>query len=252
MSPLKLKAVIVEDEPHARERLRQLLKVHSQVELVGEASNGEQGVKLIHQMKPDLIFLDIQMPVLNGFEMLKSLAYAPHIIFTTAYEEFALRAFEHNSIDYLLKPFSAERLKKAIDKLERLSISPDMRRLENIMKSIQEEKKPGAITVSQAGKVVIIPYTDIVFLKADQKCIEIHDIQNRSHLIYTSLQKLAEKLPDYFLHVHRAYIINRNFVHAIRKGFRGQLIFEMNDLEQTLIATGKTYIKEVKDTLGME
>jgi two-component system LytT family response regulator len=251
MSRFRQTALIIEDELHARERLRQLLKAHEEIVVIAEASDGAQGIQLIQQYKPQIIFLDIQMPVMNGFEMLSRLEYAPKIIFTTAYEEFALSAFEHNSIDYLLKPFSAERLAKAIAKLERLSNGIDLGSVQDVMQQIQQ-KKTGTITVSMGGRVTVVSYTDIVYLRADQKCIEIHDAQNRKFLVYTSLQKLIEKLPSNFLHVHRAYIINRDYIHVIRKGFRGQLIFEMNDPEQTLIGTGKTYIKAVKEALGIE
>jgi two-component system LytT family response regulator len=250
MSRPKHTALIIEDEPHARQRLRQLLKAHEEIEIVGEANNGKQGARLIGEHRPDVVFLDIQMPLLNGFEMLGGLEYMPRIIFTTAYEEFALSAFEHNSIDYLLKPFSADRLAKAIQKLERLSQGVDMNRLQDVMQGISQ-KRSGTITVSMGGRVYVVSYADIIYLRADQKCIEIHDVQNRKFLLYTSLQKLIEKLPASFLHVHRAYIINRDYIHAIRKGFRGQLIFEMNDPAQTLISTGKTYVKGVKEALGM-
>lgn len=253
MSLLNQTAVIVEDELHARLRLRQLLKAHLHIEIVAEAANGEQGLAMIKEHKPDLVFLDIQMPLLNGFEILKQLNYSPKIIFTTAYEEFALKAFEHNSIDYLLKPFSAERLQKAIQKLEKLSQGLDMQQLEKIMSHIQQEKKSGSITVTQGNKIIIIPYSDIIFLKATEKCIEIHDTKNRNCLIYNSLQKLIEeKLPDHFLQVHRAYIINKNYIQSIKKSLRGQLVFEMNDVQQTSITTGKTYVKEVREALAKE
>ena len=108
MSRLKHTALIIEDEPHALERLRQVLEPHKEIEILGAAGDGEKGVELIEKHRPDLIFLDIQMPVFNGFEMLDRLQYMPKVIFTTAYDEFALAAFEHNSIDYLLKPFSFE------------------------------------------------------------------------------------------------------------------------------------------------
>src|SRR5688500_8029280 len=133
----EFKTIIVEDELHARERLKLLLSTHPQIKIVAEASTGEEGLNLISLHKPDLIFLDIQLPVLNAFEMLQKLQYAPRIIFTTAYEEFALSAFEHNSIDYLLKPFSAERLAKAVDKLHILASETSIRQLQDIATHIQ-------------------------------------------------------------------------------------------------------------------
>lgn len=250
MSRLKQTTLIIEDEPHARERLRQLLKSHKEIDILGEAGDGNSGIELIEKNRPDLIFLDIQMPVLNGFEMLDKLHYMPKVIFTTAYDEFALEAFEHNSIDYLLKPFSADRLAKALQKLERLQ-AMDMNKVQDIAESIRK-KKPGTITVSMGARITVVSYSDIIYLKADQKCIEIHDVQNRKLLIYNSLQKLMEKLPENFLHVHRAYIVNREYIHQIKKGFRGQLIFEMSDAAQTLIGTGKTYVKGVKERMGID
>lgn len=244
-------AIIIDDEIHARKRLHQLLGNYDQIEVVGEAANGNEGAKLINTLKPSLIFLDINMPLLNGFEMLQQLSYMPKIIFTTAYEDFALKAFEQNSIDYLLKPFSAERLGKAIEKVERLSHGIDMERLKNVLDDIKSEKKLTSLTISVGDRLVIVLCNDILFIKSEDKCAIIYDNQNNEYLTYHSLSKLSDRLPGNFLQVHRAFLINKDYIHEIRKGFKGQLVFVMKDEGKTRISTGKTFLKEVKKNLDI-
>src|SRR5687767_11348444 len=146
-----LTGIIIDDEPLAVKRLRRLMENHAgDVVIVEVAGNGEEGLHIIERLRPDVIFLDIEMPVMNGFEMLKRLTYMPRIIFTTAFEEYAIRAFEENSIDYLLKPVEPDRLAKAIDKLKRLfDTSPllSTARIDALVNALNAKKEVKALPV---------------------------------------------------------------------------------------------------------
>ncbi|HIF14824.1 MAG TPA: response regulator transcription factor [Bacteroidetes bacterium] len=223
------------------DEVKKLLKEHeSIIEIIGEADNGEDGYILANKERPDLIFLDIQMPVLNGFEMLEYLEYNPKIIFTTAYEEYAIAAFEENSIDYLLKPIKPERLEKTIDKISSVEkvesdTSIEMEKMMQVINRISPENERDTIAVSVGEKIIFIKFEDIVFFKAEDKYVFIHDKDNRKHIIDYSLSSLEKKLPPYFFRVH--------------KGFNGKYIFIMNDFEKTQITCGTSYIKGVKQKI---
>ena len=183
----RFKVILVEDEKLARNRLKKLLKEHEGViEIIGEADNGEDGYILANKERPDIIFLDIQMPVLNGFEMLDYIEYNPKIIFTTAYEEYAIAAFEENSIDYLLKPIKPERLLKTIEKLSLVEktqneTSVEMEKMMQVINRINPEGERDSIAVSVGEKIIFIKFEDIIYFKAEDKYVFIHDKDNRKH-----------------------------------------------------------------------
>ena len=251
----KFKVILVEDEKLARNRLKKLLNEHSDViEIIGEADNGEDGYVLANKERPDIIFLDIQMPVLNGFEMLDYIEYNPKIIFTTAYEEYAIAAFEENSIDYLLKPIKPERLLKTIEKLSRVEklqsdTSVEMEKMMQVINRINPEGERDSIAVSVGEKIIFIKFEDIIYFKAEDKYVFIHDKDNRKHIIDYSLSTLEKKLPSFFFRVHRAHVINMDRIKEIHKGFNGKYIFIMDDLEKTQITCGTSYIKGVKQKI---
>lgn len=250
-----IKAIIIEDESLARQRLNKLLAPHAdQIEIIAEAANGEEGLKMIESLQPDLIFLDIQMPVLNGFEMLMKLTDKPYIVFTTAYDEYAIKAFEENSIDYLLKPIRPERLKVTMDKLSRLKpeVQPqqlDAQSVQSLLLSLQPPKTMRSITVTLGDKITIVNIDDIVYFVAEDKLTTVHTRAQKKHLISQSLSQLEQKLPDHFIRLNRAHIVNENDVHEIRKGFNGKLVFEMKHTDNVKITTGSSYTASIKDRL---
>lgn len=252
MNPF-FKTIIVEDEALARNRLKKLLASHeNRVEIIGEADNGEDGFRLIEKEKPDLIFLDVQMPVLNGFEMLGKLSYMPKIIFTTAYEEYAIKAFEENSIDYLLKPISAERLAVSIMKLERFSpgekeMGSDNQMIETLIQKLKPQKELTTLSVKSGDRIFLVRLEEVVFFEAKDKYVFIHDQEGKEYLIDLTLTKLAEKLPSSFMRIHRAYIINKQFLGELRKGFTGRFKFVLTDKAQTKISSGSSYSKVIRE-----
>jgi two-component system LytT family response regulator len=252
MNPIN-KALIVEDEPLARKRLKKLLLPYAaQLQLLGEAENGEEGLLMIEALKPDFVFLDIQMPVMNGFEMLLKLSYQPYLIFTTAYDDHAIRAFEENSIDYLLKPIRAERLERTMEKISKLNQSnhkpfQDQEKFQAIIDSLTPPKTINSLTVNVGDRILLIKLEQVVFFQAEDKLTNVVITSGSTYIVTHSLSQLQEKLPDYFMRVSRSFILNENEVHEIRKGFNGKLVFEMKHGAQPKITSGTAYTSLIKE-----
>lgn len=243
-------AIIIDDEPLAIKRLRRLLQKYSdEIEIVSEAPNGEQGLHLVEQHQPHLIFLDIEMPILNGFEMLNHLKHIPKVIFTTAFEEYAIKAFEENSIDYLLKPIEPERLDKAIQKLKRLSTTESSfskQQLNAIISALNTKKEFKSFPVKIGDKILLIKSEQITYLEAKDKYVYIITDENVEYLTDFTLTSLEEKLPPPFLRVHRAYIVNCDKIKEVHKADSGSFTLTMQDKKNTKIYTGRSYNDSVK------
>ena len=251
----KFKVVIVEDELLARQRLKKLLDVYNDsIEIIGEASNGAQGLDLIETLHPDFIFLDIQMPVMNGFDMILKLSKQPYIIFTTAFDEYAIQAFEENALDYLLKPIRPERLEVTIEKMKGIMknnqgtvMNED--RLRALLAKMTPEKELTNITVHSGDRIHIVNLKDIAFFRSEDKMTVIYKSSNEKHLMTQSLTQLEKKLPDHFIKINRSCIINEHMIQEIRKGFNGKFVFYMNDANNTKLTTGSTYTALIKERL---
>lgn len=224
------KTIIIEDEHLARKRLKRLLSNYSEVEIIAEAENGAQGLELINNHQPDLIFLDIEMPILNGFEMLTKLKEdQPKVIFTTAYDQYAIKAFEEGSIDYLLKPIELERLDKTIAKLKQTNLSKPTIGIEDLLLQLKGKNTIKTLTVKLGDRILLIKFEDIVHIQAEDKYVFLHTSDGKKHLTDYTLSTLEEKLPEDFLRIHRSDIINTNHITEIRRGFNGALIFIMSN-----------------------
>jgi len=199
------------------------------------------------------VFLDIQMPVLNGFEMLKKLDYVPQVIFTTAYDQYAIKAFQEQSLDYLLKPVQEERLGLTVQKLRNLrhwtGAPTDRIDVDELLVRMNARKPMTSITVTLGDRIVLIKPQDILYLHAEDKYVSIYAADGQRHLISKSLSGMEAKLPDQFVRVHRAFIINIDHVAEITKGFNGKLLFKMANKEQTRISTGYSYTQSVRELL---
>ena len=244
------KTIIIEDEKLARGRMKRLLANYRDVfEIIDEAENGEEGLEKVEKHKPELIFLDVQMPGLTGFEMLKKLSHIPTIVFTTAYEEYAIKAFEQNSIDYLLKPIEKERLEVTVQKLKRLKNTGqnnDTTKLLEWIEKIKPQKEITSIPVKIGDKILLIKLSDIIYLEAKEKYVFINDTEGKEHLIDFTLSELNAKLPKQFMQVHRAYIINKEKIKEIKKYGDGKYVMVMNNKTNSQIISGSSYTQEVK------
>jgi two-component system LytT family response regulator len=245
-----IKTIIIDDEPLARSLLRGYLSEIDEVEVLGEYENGFDGLKGIMEMKPDLIFLDIQMPKLNGFEMLELLDEIPQVIFITAYDQYAVKAFERNAVDYLLKPYSPERLRDAIERASRFIHSPDPKGpMERLMQEHQESAEViDRIAVKTGTKIRIIYVDEIRYLESQDDYVMIYTDDGR-YLKQHTMKYLEKHLPPHsFVRVHRSYIVRLDFVDQIELYERDSYIVKLKN-SQT-IPVSKSGYNRLRDTLG--
>jgi two-component system LytT family response regulator len=213
-----MKALIIDDEPLALQIIKEFVATFNEIEIIGEYNNGFDAIKAINELKPDLVFLDIQMPKLTGFEMLELIENPPFIIFTTAYEEFALKAFEKNAVDYLLKPFSKARFDQAIVKV--LKQNEDKKSNVNylpLIENFQSSKEVlDRVVVKESGKIFIIPVNEICFIEAADDYVVINTA-SKEYVKNSTMKYYTDKLPaDSFVRIHRSCIININFIKEIQ------------------------------------
>jgi two-component system LytT family response regulator len=223
-----LRAIVVDDEPLARERLRTFLANEPGVTVIGECQNGDEAIIAVRRDHPDLLFLDVQMPGMNGFEVLQKLnGSAPHaVIFTTAHDQYAVQAFEVHAVDYLLKPFDRERLRLALERARtRAAAKPDD--LQSKLAAMLEDLKAGArqperIPVKSNGKVTFVRIPEIDWIASADNYVELH-VGNHSHLIRETMNSIATRLPtEQFVRVSRTSIVNLARVKELQPLFHGE------------------------------
>jgi two-component system, LytTR family, response regulator len=218
-----MRALIVDDERLARKELMKLLEEHPSIEVVGEAMNADEAVNMVNELNPDLLFLDIQMPGKTGFQLLEMLDFVPLVIFTTAYDEFALKAFEVNALDYLLKPIQPERLSEAIAKLaekERAKVAATR----------GPEKKLGLndqVFVKDGDRCWFVGLNNVRLFESDGNYIKVY-FDNNKPMIHKSLNALDEKLDERaFFRASRKHIVNLSWVEGIEPWFNGGLMVRL-------------------------
>ncbi|MEO8168115.1 MAG: response regulator [bacterium] len=202
-------AVIVDDEPLARQIVREYLSGHPDINISAECANGFEAVKAVTESKPDILFLDIQMPKLNGFEVLELIEHDLAVVFTTAYDEFAVRAFEVHAADYLLKPFSKQRFDEALEQAKNKCGAAEEETLNALVDNSHSTHKPlERILIRDGSKVHIIPAGQIDYIEAQDDYVAVKSA-GKSHLKQTTLSKLEEGLAgEKFIRIHRSYILN--------------------------------------------
>ena len=218
---MTMRALIVDDERLARKELMKLLEEHPSIEIVGEAANADEADKMIEELNPDLLFLDIQMPGRTGFQLLESLDSVPLVVFTTAYDEFALKAFEVNALDYLLKPITAERLSDAVHKIQEKERNKSGR---------ARDKKLGLedqVFVKDGDRCWFVSLANIRMFESDGNYIKVYFDTNRP-MIHKSLNALDEKLDERsFFRASRKHIVNLSWVEGIEPWFNGGLMVKL-------------------------
>ncbi|MEQ8363139.1 MAG: LytTR family DNA-binding domain-containing protein [Cyclobacteriaceae bacterium] len=216
-----MRALIVDDERLARKELIKLLEEHPSIEVIGEAMNADEAEQMVNELNPDLLFLDIQMPGRTGFQLLESLDSAPLVVFTTAYDEFALKAFEVNALDYVLKPIHPERLSEAVQKINEKEKSRGGR---------SKDKKLGLddqVFVKDGDRCWFVSLTNIRLFESDGNYIKVYFDSNRP-MIHKSLNALDEKLDERaFFRASRKHIINLSWVESIEPWFNGGLMVKL-------------------------
>lgn len=255
----KLRTVIIEDEEPARNLVKDYIKTNGNIELVGECQNGFAGVKTINETKPDLIFLDIQMPKLTGFEMIELLDEVPEIIFTTAYDQYAIKAFELSAVDYLMKPFSRDRFNEAVSKVltrlqNRVETEEEPRIKNKNIETFTNLKKESAeqverIFVKTGTKIEVVPVETIIKIEAQDDYVEIFTA-DKKYLKNDTMNYLEKVLPPKtFTRVHRSHIINLNHIDKIEKYGKESYIVKLKD--GSIVNVSKSRIKELKNQLGI-
>ena len=248
------KIIIVEDERPARDLLRSYLQEFPDTELLGEYDNGFDGLKAINELKPDAIFLDVQMPKLTGFELLEVLEHQPEVIFTTAYDQYAIHAFERNAVDYLLKPFSKERFSEAISKLNvRLESKEGGPKEESSIEKIRQhlaesDEKLHRVVIKKSGKIHVISTSDINFLEAQDDYVMIYTDEGK-YLKQQTMKYFEQHLDsEQFVRVHRSYIANVTCIERIEPYEKSNFVLILKDGNKVPVSrNGMQVLKENLD-----
>lgn len=219
-----MRTIIVDDERLARNELKRLLEIHPKIEIVGEAANADEALELIDQLMPELLFLDIQMPGKNGFELLSSIeGKTPEVIFTTAYDEYAIKAFEFNALDYLLKPIEAERLSDAINRIEE-NQSPGEDRDRDVARSEKVLGENDQVFVKDGEKCWFVKLSKIRLFESMGNYVRLH-FDDQKPLVLKSLNSLEDRLdPNTYFRANRKHIINLHWIEKIEPWFSGGLL----------------------------
>lgn len=252
-----ISVLIVDDEKPAREELEYLLKKISNLSILGIAEDGPEALVLVDRLMPDLVFLDIKMPEMNGFEVAEKLQtkkHAPWIIFTTAYDKFAIKAFEINALDYILKPFVQERLQKSIDRYisqEQPEKNPDFKSISRLVEELQKKDSfPRYLTISQGEHFKPILIDNIVAVVAEGRDVRI--ITAEGEFQYSrSITSMDELLCDEtFFRCHRGYLINLNHIRKINIWFNNTFQLEMNGVNEK-IPVSRSYIRRFRELMSI-
>jgi two-component system LytT family response regulator len=232
---VKIRTVIVDDEPLARQRVRRLLEADADIAIVGECADGEQAVADLRKLRPDLVFLDVQMPGLDGFGVVRELGPPlPAVIFVTAHDRFALKAFEVHALDYLLKPFDKSRFGAALEhakaQVRQGSAAAVDQRLQELLQTVQSrEPAPERLMVKSAGRIYFVRIADIDWIEAAANYVRLH-VGKEDHLLRDSLSALEKKLdPARFVRIHRSTIVNVERIRELQPVFHGDYVVILHD-----------------------
>jgi two-component system LytT family response regulator len=253
--PMKIRALIVDDEPLARRRIRSLLEHDSSVEVIGECSDGYKAVSSISDLTPDLVFLDVQMPAMDGFEVIKTIGpeRMPTVIFVTAYDHYALKAFEVNALDYLLKPFDRGRFQKTLERAKAMIRAPQNGSVSNQLLSLlqdlrREQEIPDRFIIKSGGRVVFLKIEEIDWMRAVGNYVRLQ-VGRDSHLMRETMTGMEAKLyPDRFMRIHRSTIVNLDSVKEVQPWAKGEYVVIMRD--GTRLIMSRRYRERLNERLN--
>ncbi len=256
---MALSAVIVDDEQLARDELSYLLKSVDDVEVVAQGHNGLEAINLIKEFSPDLLFLDVQMPGLDGFGVIKKLLDKkiplPQIVFATAYDQYAVKAFEVNAIDYLLKPFDKKRVSQAIEKVRKKvnGASPGTDRLDTLVKLLESQRPQNSkVLLRTAGRLLLVDQKDVCFASIEDGIISVVATTLEGQSNCRTLEELLEGLdPENFWRAHRSYVVNINRIKEVVPWFKSSYQLRMDDKKQTEIPVSRAQTKRLRELFGL-
>jgi len=241
---MKTRVLIADDEPLARERLAGFLREDTSVDLVGEATNGCEAVERIRSLKPDVVFLDVQMPEMDGFDVLAQLQpeERPVVVFVTAYDKFAVKAFEVHAADYLLKPFDKQRLQSALQRafgtLARKDPAQIHQQLSALLNDLRPQASaPGRLTVKSEGRVLFVNVQDIDWVEAADNYVALH-VGRESHLLRDTMTALEARLPKQFMRISRSTIVNTDRIKELQPLFHGEYAVILRDGTKLTLTRG--------------
>ncbi len=243
-----MKTVIVEDEELAIRGLKNLLAEYAIFfDIAAIARNGEEAVEMVERHKPDVIFLDIDMPVFNGFEVLKRLRPMPLIVFTTAYDAFAVKAFEENSVDYLLKPIEKQRFDLTVERLKQKSSEKhnkiDFQKFASLLHAFENKKEIHSLTVKAGEKLLFISIAEIAYFFAEERYVFLNTLDGKQYLTNYTIQNLEDILPKEFVRVSRSTIIHSKHILEAQRFFTGNYVIILKDIKRSKIETGRKYVE---------
>ena len=256
---MPINTIIVDDEKPARDELAFLLKGFPEISVIGQGKNGVDALALIKEHAPDLVFLDVQMPGLDGFGVLKKLVEKkvklPHVVFATAFDQYAVQAFDVNAVDYVLKPFEKARIAKAVQRARReieASTSP-AERLEQLVTQLggvakQTTAQPIKLLVQSGQRMLLVDSEDVIFASIDGGMISVvaRDLEGSSN--YRTLEEMQEALDsDTFWKPHRSYLVNIHHIKEVVPWFKSTYMLKMSDKKQTEIPVSRTQIKRMRE-----
>ncbi len=259
---MAISTIIVEDEKPAREELSYLLKAFPEINVIAQGRNGVEGVALIKEHSPELVFLDVQMPGLDGFGVIKKLmdrkVRMPQIVFATAFDNYAVQAFEVNAVDYILKPFDKGRVGKAIARARKqieVQASP-IERLESLLEQMggpaQAPRPRAKLLLRAQQRMLLVDSADVVYATIDDGLISMatREIEGTSN--YRTIEELQAQLdPDFFWRVHRSYLVNINHIRELVPWFKSSYILRMNDKKQSEIPVSRAQTKRLRELLKL-
>ena len=251
MSNQTIKVIVVDDEEPARKLIAKFLTENNNFEIIEQCSDGFSAVKKINELKPDLVFLDIQMPKLSGLEVLELLEESPMIVFITAFDEYAVKAFELNAIDYIMKPFSKKRFAETLEKVQRnISLNKNVKTdVQKIKKIAEKDKIIDRIAVSNRSNIEVLPVDSISLFEAMDDYVQIYSKKGK-FLKNTTMKYLEEHLDNnMFLRIHRSFIVNLNCIERIERAEKNNFFIILKN--KAVAKASKTRIKELRKRLQM-
>jgi two-component system LytT family response regulator len=248
-----VRAFLIDDEPLALRRLERMIREAGRLEIAGSSSDPLEAAEQVRRLQPDVLFLDIEMPELNGFDLLRHLDPQPLVVFTTAFNRYALQAFEVNSVDYLLKPIEREHLDRAIRKIER-NIGAPRPDINRVLEHLLERKKlayPDRIASKSGEKVEFVELSRVTHFFAEDK-MTFAATEAKNFVIDSPIADLESKLdPEKFFRVHRSTLVNLRFVHELYPYFTGRMLLRLKDAKRTEITVSRDRVKPLKEKLGL-
>ncbi|MGH1364070.1 MAG: LytR/AlgR family response regulator transcription factor [Calditrichia bacterium] len=243
------RCMIIDDEPLARQLIAEFLEDVDDIKIIASPGNPDEALELILQHKPDVLFLDIQMPGMNGFDLLRQLESPPAVVFCTAYDEYAIAAFEENAIDYLLKPFDKARFNKTLQRLRQQLTDATTTQWQHLIEKL--DKNQGGplerLIVRKGDHLKMVNTAEILWVEAMEDYVKLHTPKEK-HLVLRRIGDLADRLPERFLRVHRSTIVNLDAVQEIHPWSSGRFLLKLKD--GTEVETSKAGAKSIREMMG--